>query len=272
MAFITAGFWLLFIVLEPKVAPREQIGVAALAFGYIVAWYVPVWLKVGHIRTQNRLMRRCRALYLVGLQSLDAGDVATAQAILDRIRRGEWFWKLGDSWLFRICLGTWAAIWALTACMALRFAALLIMNFALPDKMPTGDMLWRELTVAFVVSLTAPLYSLLGFSETWKQLWELDDCGDRLERLISWPRGLSTSRKRRRTAGLDGLRPEQIFGLAPNFTMFELNAARRRLVREYHPDLWHHVRLDERRAREETLKLINAAFDELRRKYRERRW
>jgi hypothetical protein len=270
VAFVLAGFWLLFILLQPSMALREQIGLGALALGYIVAWYVPVWIKVGHVRSQNRLLRRCRALYILGSNALTSGDIATASAVLARIRRIEWLWKFGDSIAFRICLAVWAVVWAVVACVAVRFAALYIMNAVLPDKVPAGTTLASELGVAFVVSLTAPLHALMGYTETWKLSWELENCGDRLERDITSPRSLSTSRSRRRSRNHERLRPEQVFGLAPDFTMFELNAARRRLIREYHPDLWHHVSPDERRAREETLKLINAAYDELRQRRRQK--
>jgi curved DNA-binding protein CbpA len=52
--------------------------------------------------------------------------------------------------------------------------------------------------------------------------------------------------------------------LGPGFTRRELDAARRRLVRHLHPDHQHGARASVRRAREDALKRINAAYDNLR--------
>ncbi|HKZ96108.1 MAG TPA: J domain-containing protein [Hyphomicrobiaceae bacterium] len=56
-----------------------------------------------------------------------------------------------------------------------------------------------------------------------------------------------------------------IFGISLKFTQRELDRARRRLVQELHPDRWHNAGTHERKAREEALKRVNAAYDVLRR-------
>jgi curved DNA-binding protein CbpA len=61
--------------------------------------------------------------------------------------------------------------------------------------------------------------------------------------------------------GVDGLSPRQIFGLGPTFTRRELERARRRLAWDLHPDRHRGASLHERKAREDALKRVNAAFD-----------
>ena len=61
----------------------------------------------------------------------------------------------------------------------------------------------------------------------------------------------------------DGMTPREVFGLGQRFTQSELDKVRRRLVRELHPDRWHHARPEERKAREGAPKRVNAAHDEL---------
>ena len=63
---------------------------------------------------------------------------------------------------------------------------------------------------------------------------------------------------------LDGLSGRQLFGLSPVFSRRNLDRARRHLVKELHPDLWHDAKPSSRRAREEALKRVNAAYDALR--------
>lgn len=63
---------------------------------------------------------------------------------------------------------------------------------------------------------------------------------------------------------LDGLSNHQLFGLGPEFSRRNLDRARRRLVKQLHPDLWNDANPSARRGREDALKRVNAPYDALR--------
>ena len=97
--------------------------------------------------------------------------------------------------------------------------------------------------------------------------WAIDNCGDRLWLLMFGPRAVEVALEPG-TAGapnFDGMTPYEVFGLGLSFTRRALDKARRRLVQELHPDRWHNADPQERKAREEALKGVNAAYDVLRR-------
>ena len=108
---------------------------------------------------------------------------------------------------------------------------------------------------------------MISYQNGWTDPWVIDDTGDRLQQLLEASHDIvlakkSCSKKKRRSVG--SLSPREIFGLGPGFTRKQLNQSRRRLVTKLHPDRWHSASPSERLAREEVLKRVNAAFDELR--------
>ena len=88
---------------------------------------------------------------------------------------------------------------------------------------------------------------------------------DRLERILSADRDVAiVSEEGHPLLFSDGLTPEQIFGLGLGFTRRQLDQARRRLAAQLHPDRRHNAAPLVRRAHEEALKQVNAAYDRLR--------
>ena len=99
----------------------------------------------------------------------------------------------------------------------------------------------------------------------WTPWWAVNDCGDRLERMLNAERHVATVSEADAFNPIrDDLTPRQIFGLGPDFTRRQLDRARRRLVTQLHPDLAYGAQPAVRRAREEALKRVNAAYDQLR--------
>lgn len=261
---VIVAIWMLVIVFERQT--HVQLGLGSMALGYVLAWYVPIWFKHRHVKSQNRLLDRCRALLILGSRAIDAGDRTAAEQALLRIRRLERLWKLGNAVLFRTCLAVWAIAWGVAASMAIRFAGLLVVHYGWTDKLLAADKVLSELWLAAMISATAPLYALMGYFEAWVNPWAIEDSGDRLWQLIHGGRNveiLPPKGKRNSVPTFDGMTAREVFGLARSFKRRDLDKARRDLVRELHPDRWHAADARERHAREESLKRVNAAYDEL---------
>ena len=261
---VIAGIWLALLWYEPQTHVR--IGLASMGLGYVIAWYVPIWFRHRHVRAQNRLLDRCRALLIVGSREFEAGDKPAAEAILARIRRLEGLWKLGNAIPFRLSLALWGIAWAIAICVLIRFAGLIVVHYGWTGKILAGEKILSELWIAWAVSMTAPLYALLGYFDAWKNEWAIENCGDRLWQLLYGPRAVELPPESETTSGpnFDGMSAREVFGLGYSFTRRDLDMARRRLVKELHPDRWHSASLRERNAREEALKRVNAAYDTLR--------
>jgi len=262
---VVAGIWLLLMVYEPL--PHVRVGLGSMALGYILAWYVPIWFKHRHVKSQNRLLDRCRALLMLGSRAMEAGDKAGAEQVLTRIRRLEWVWRLGAAVPFRISLALWAMAWAIAMCIGIRFLGSLVVQYGWSGKVMTSSQMLSELQLTAMISMTAPMYALMGYFEAWRNPWAIDNCGDRLWQIIYGTRAVETAPVEERfdVPDFDGLTPHQIFGVGPDVTRRQLHLARRRLVQELHPDRWHHAGVQERKAREEALKRVNAAYDMLKR-------
>jgi hypothetical protein len=230
------------------------------------AMMVPRATKRAHVRRQDRLLDRCRALYVLAVQAFELeGDVA-ARSYLLRIRRLEARWRYGNSIAFRVALALWGIGAGVVGYILLRIVSLLA--FSMDYRPITADEVRRiaidgqfYLLLAFMASLHA-FNSYLG---EWTNWWRINNCGDRLEQILNAQRHVATTSDIDEMATLaDGLTSRQIFGLAPGFTRRQLDRARRRLVTKLHPDLWPNATPAFRRAREEALKRVNAAYDQLR--------
>ena len=123
-----------------------------------------------------------------------------------------------------------------------------------------------DLPFTVAISMTAPLYALAGYFNDLANPWAIDNCGDRLWQLMFGPHSVQIAPEEVKinVPHFDGMTPREVFGLGRQFTRRELDRARRRLVRELHPDRWHNARPEERKAREDALKRVNAAHDALR--------
>lgn len=265
-AVCMAALWLLIALTDTAPAP-VRLGMSSIAFGFLLAWYIPASFKNRHVKSQNRLLDRCRALLILGSQELEIGNKAAADDALRRIRRLESRWRVGDSLSFRLSLMLWAVAWAVIACIAIRFLGAVASNYGWTGKLPAVKESVSDLWVAALISMSAPIYALVGYFEAWTNPWAIENCGDRLWQLIYGPRGVEPAPDQitADVPDFDGMTPREIFGLGQNFTLRELDRARRALVRELHPDRWQSVNSQELAAREEALKRVNAAYDVLRR-------
>lgn len=261
---VIVAIWLTVILFEPQMHVR--LGLGSMALGYVLAWYVPIWFRHRHVKSQNRLLDRCRALLILGSRAMEGGDRSAAEQALLRIRRIESLWRLGNAIPLRVSLGLWAIAWGVAASVAIRFVGLLVVHYGWTGKLLAADKVLSELWVAALISGTAPIYALMGYFEAWVNPWAIENCGDRLWQIIYGGRGVEPAPKRKRQdiPEFDGMASQEVFGLGRHFTRRDLDKARRDLVRELHPDRWHSATPQERRAREEALKRVNAAYDALR--------
>ncbi|MEZ5910315.1 MAG: J domain-containing protein [Hyphomicrobiaceae bacterium] len=239
---------------------------ASMGGGAIVAWLVPAYVKLRHVRSQNRLLDRCRALYLLGGRSVDRGDTASAERILTRIRRIERIWRLGNSILFRITLALWGIVGGVVCSILLRLVLFIASPQSIHGTPLSAAMLIEQGQMAVATSIFAPVYAMIGYWEGWTKPWVIDNCGDRLWQMIHGAREvlITSSTFSSRMPEFDGMTPFEVFGLSPDFTRQQLAQARRKLIKTLHPDLWHTASPEERQAREDALKSVNAAYDLLR--------
>jgi hypothetical protein len=261
-AIFGAGLWLAICLGEPAAA---QTALLPMALSFLVAGFVPIWLRHRHVRAQNRLLERCRVLFMAASQALARGDRATALSILLRIQRLERLWRFGNSVLFRASLLLWAVGTALVLCVLTRTLGLLARDHFWGTGPLTAQQIQEHLVVVAAISLMAPLEAVGSYCAAWRQPWAIDNCGERLWQLLHGPRGLTLADPVAETAPcFEGLSPRVIFGLGSTYTLRELDTARRRLVWDLHPDRHPRMPSSERQAREQALKQVNAAYDILR--------
>jgi hypothetical protein len=230
-----------------------------------VVMIVPGMMKRAHVRRQNRLLERCRALYVLAVEAVGLGDDATARGYLKRIRRIESHWRFGNSWPYRIAFAFWAIGVAAAAYMLLRAGVAVLVGLA---SLPNEDHMRRiseAVPVFLFLAALGAMHGMAAFFSAWTDRRLVDDCGDRLERILNagCHVAIVSEEDEWRRFG-DCLTPEQILGLGLTFTRRQLDRARRRLVAKLHPDRWHSAGPAVRRAREEALKRVNAAYDLLR--------
>jgi hypothetical protein len=261
-AFLIAALWVTTTVIQADTPLLVRIGAGgSFATGYILAWVIPVWLRQRHLREQNHLLERCRALLMVGVGAFEAGDHVSAKRALQVIRRLEAHWRLGDSVFFKMSIAAWAILWACIIIVVLPFGGLSLIHYAWTGKLIALETLAQELWVATAISLTAPLYALLGYFEAWANPWVPENCGARLAAILSGKRSVEASWD----VSKSNFDPGEVFGLGVTFTLKELDLARRKLVKELRRDRWITANQKERTAREMALMRVNVAYDALRR-------
>jgi len=265
-AFFIAALWATNTVIQTNVPLHVRIGAGgSFATGYILAWFIPVWFRHCHLREQNHLLERCRALLMVGVRAIEAGDHVSAKRALLAIRRLEAHWRLGDSIFFKVSIAAWATLWACIVVVILPLGGISLIHYGWTGKLIAPEILLQELWVASAISLTAPLYALIGYFEAWVNPWAPENCGERLSVILSGKPSLENfGDGSKGTLDLDGLTPGEVFGLGVMFTQKELDLARRKLVKELRPDRWHSGGQKVRTAREMALRRVNVAYDALR--------
>lgn len=161
-AIFGAGLWLAMCLGEP---PAALTALLPMAVSFLVAGFVPIWLRHCHVRAQNRLLARCRVLLLPASQALAGGHRATASAILVRIRRLERLWRYGDSILFRGSLLLWAVGTAVGLCVLTRTLGLLARDHFWGTGPLIAQRIQEHLMVAAAVSLMAPLEAVGSYCD-----------------------------------------------------------------------------------------------------------
>jgi hypothetical protein len=266
-AIIFGGLWLAIALTMPDTTPMlVRVGAGtSMVLSYLLTWYVPIWLKHRHIRSQNRLLDRCRMLLILGSRAHGEGDEPTAQDALDRIRRLEQLWRFGNALPFRVALAIWAVGWSFAVCVGIRFAGLMMTHYGWTGRFIASENMMSELWIAVAISLFAIIQALTSYFESWVNPWVIENCGDRLWQLMFGPRAvLIIPETGVEVPNFDRMSPREVFGLPPTFTRRDLDRARRHLVQLLHPDRWQQASFRERHLREEALKRVNAAYDSLR--------
>jgi hypothetical protein len=264
-AFCIAALWVSNTAMQTDTPLLVRIGAGgSFATGYILAWFIPVWLRQRHLREQNHLLERCRALLMIGVGAFEAGDHDSAKRALQVIRRLETHWRLGDSIFFKVSIAAWAILWACIIIVVLPFAGISLIHYGWTGKLIAPGNLLHDLWVATAICLTAPLYALIGYFEAWANPWAPENCGERLSAILSGERSLEAFRDGSKSNfDLDGLTPGEVFGLGVTFTRKELDLARRKLLTQLRPDRWNTGGQKARTAREMALRRVNVAYDAL---------
>lgn len=230
------------------------------SFAFI--FFLPAWFRRAHVAAQNGLLERCRALFILGETAVRSGDKPSANKLLMRIRRLEARWRFGNSRVFRTAKMISAVALGMGAYLFIRYGGLYLYT-ASTSSNPAQPLLPQQMI--YLLAAGAALQGVLSYYGEWVNPWAIEDCGDRLQRLLDAGVSIEVVPQRaRKSPRADGITPREIFGLGPNFTRRELDQARRRLAKELHPDRWHGAEASARRNAEEALKKINAAYDAIR--------
>ena len=246
------------------ISPADAALLAPMAMTHLVTLGVPIFFKHRHVQAQNRLLERCRALLMTGVHSLYQGDRDTAIDVLDRIRQLERRWRFGNSRAFRFCHALSTVGSVVVLCFILRYLGFLAPRYISGQSL-SMPLLRDHLVGAGALSISGLIAAIAAYRMPWDEPRAIDDCGDRLWQLIHGARTLTVPADTAEAApDFDKLRAREIFGLNPAFTRRDLDHARRGLVWELHPDRLRGLRPKERRAREDALKQVNAAYDRLR--------
>jgi len=232
--------------------------------GICFALYAPAWIKDAHLHRQNRLIGRCRALYILGVNSIEADDYATARNLLAVIRRIESRWRFGNSAPYRIALAAYAIWVGFAGNLVIRWLALFFGGQVYGETLQEQIGRLADFALLAALGASGALWALGSYIGHWRSDWLVDDCGNRLERILNAERAVVlTPKSKSRRRPLDGLSALEIFGLRAVFSMRELDNARRLLAVKFHPDKWHNASASQRKAADEAMKRINSAYEEL---------
>jgi hypothetical protein len=147
----------------------------------------PFAIKRAHVRRQNDLLARCRALFVLAVQALELANERAARSYLVRIRRLEVRWRYGNSRPFRIALATWAIGIGVVGFLLLRALALLPFD----RRTPTADDVRRLADLVPLIPVFGAFASICAggfYLDHWTHSWVIDDCGDRGRPIRAGPR------------------------------------------------------------------------------------
>jgi len=225
-----------------------------------IATAVPPKLRLYLSRRRTHWVKHCQAAYEEALHSLQEGDRSTAEKLLRRVQRWQSKWEERQTWAAAAQRAFWVISGVSLACLVVRLSPLILISYVSHD---TG-LLKLVPQYEFIIWLSIPTliilwnYFALSYDE---EAPFVVDFADRLGRALHAGQEVIEGRYFLNLDDVSELR--DLFGLPPNFTVHELDKARRRLAAELHLDRWQDLEARARQAREEALKNINAAYERL---------
>jgi hypothetical protein len=236
--------------------------VTLVALSYLwIAIFLPLKLRTYLATRRLRWIEHCRALYSAGLDKLQAGELASAEALLEELQRWRARWQARHTWAAHLQRAFWVILFVWIICVIVKTApllALVYLDFDIVSAIFT-DFYFLAMYNAGTLLICFSQYFLLGYD---KDVMAGNDFATRLRRAIDAGQELVEGRHFSDLDDIPALR--SLFGLGDRFTQRELDKARRGLARELHPDRWSDLPEHARQTREEMLKNVNGAYERLR--------
>lgn len=229
---------------------------------YISAAFAATYVRRRDVRSQNDLLARCRAIYMLATRAHREGHDHLVADHLRQIRSLEGVWRKGRARSARFRTAILGALVGGLAyfTVAMGFWAALICGNEVSIASCIRESGFLAAVAPWLLALGLA-HGLAHYIET-PVVYGIDNCGDRLEALINAPRDVGPALDVGPVyPSFDGLTPREIFGLPPGFTRSQLNSARRRIASKVHPDRWRHAGPGAIAAAEDAMKRINAAFE-----------
>jgi hypothetical protein len=223
-----------------------------------IALLVPGMIKARHVRRQNALLHRARALLVIASQQLAQSDKSAALQTLTRMERLEAVWRLGNCRFYRAALASSAVLAAFVPSMAIRITGDYTIGL-LKDGLSSGALL-----ILGVQSSCCVWAVICAWCETWTPPELVDNCAERLRGWIAAGQNVAEIPLRPEAKAPEvsaaPLTAKELLGLGRSYTRKELDAARRRMALRIHPDLGP---ASEREVRGRAMRELNSVYDEL---------
>ncbi len=161
-------------------------GVAMFLFfkGVVVAHGLPLLLRWRHVKRQDRILDRCRAAFIVGIEHARRGDDADANRALRRVRNMEALWRYGNSIVYRTALAIYVISISAVLGALMRAGCFWIWGISKSGSLNIDALanVMREtwaLTVGYAV--LPIVFAIVAWLQAWTKPEVLTDCGNRLE-------------------------------------------------------------------------------------------
>lgn len=234
----------------------------AVALSYIwIATLLPPKLRVHLSRRRLRWIERCRGLHSQALQHIREGKREFAEEALQELGQWQSRWEARQTLGARWQRAFWVVLTVWIACVVVKlspFLALIYVGLETPSSI-FGNFEFMAVYTGFALLIVLCQYFALGRDE---DVLAGEDFVGRLRRALDADQERREGRHFPDLHDIPALR--LLFGLGDRFTARDLDKARRRLAAELHPDRGQDVPERVRRAREEMLKHVNAAYERLR--------
>jgi len=211
-----------------------MIAAVPVYMSYIwMAMVLPPKLRLYLSRRRARWVKQSQAAYQEALQSLQEGDRSKAEKLLRRVQQWQSKWEERQTWAAAAERAFWVISGVSLACLVVRLSPLILISYVSDD---TG-LLKLLPQYEFIIWLSIPtliiLWNYFALSHD-EEAPILVDFADRLRRALDAGQEVIEGRYFPDLDDVSELR--DLFGLPPNFTVQELDKARRRLAVELHPD------------------------------------